>query len=403
MRNASILIFDSVATGHHGEFLENVIYGLPKAFSVNCIVLTHPDLKSRLKAAKADCESGVNLCYLDVVQLDRLSDAKSLFERGRLEINIVEEACINYGVHKVLIMHMNIHQFALSRMLNKPDISVRGILLDPYTPIRRAHTFKQKAFASVTALRKRFQFRLMFCNPQIDRVFLLNDARVAEELNRSYLKRLPFSSIADPIPAVVSRCEALAESQVNESQRYTFLLIGSMAPRKGCLMVLKAMQKMTVDELSQIRLRLVGKFKVEAADYRSEVLKAIQDLRSKCTELKIEVEDRYIDFSEMNAELLAANCVLVPYIGFYGSSGILGHACRAGKPVISCHEGLIGELVREQEFGLTVNPKDYAALCGCLRIALTGKLSFNLESARNYVKYADYKNFSNTLIADWNE
>ena len=403
MRNTSILIFDSVATGHHGEFLENVIYGLSKAFSVDCVILAHPDLKSRLKAAKADCESGVSLCYLDDLQLDRLSDVKSLFERGRIELNIVEEACINYGVHKVLIMHMNIHQYALSRMLNKPNISVRGILLDPYTPIRRAHTFKQKAFASVTALRKRFQFRLMFCNPQIDRVFLLNDARVAEELNRSYLKRLPFSSIADPIPAVVSRCEALAESKVNKSQLYTFLLIGSMAPRKGCLMVLKAMQQMTVDELSQIRLRLVGKFKAEAADYRSEVLKAIQGLRSKCPELKIEVEDRYIDFSEMYVELLATNCVLVPYVGFYGSSGILGHACRAGKPVISCNEGLIGELVCELELGVTVNPKDCEALCECLRIALTGKLSFNLESARNYVKYADYKNFSNTLIADWNE
>lgn len=400
---SAILFFDSASGGHHGEFLENVIYGLPKAFSVDCVVFTHPDLKSRLKAAKTDCDSGVSLRYLDVVQLDRLSDAKSPFERGRLELNIVEEACINYGIHKVLIMHMNIHQYALSMMSNKPDISVRGILLDPYTPIRRAHTFKQKAFASVTALRKRFQFRLMFCNPQIDRVFLLNDARVAEELNRSYFKRLPFSSIADPIPAVVSRCEALAESKVNESQRYTFLLIGSMAPRKGCLMVLKAMQQMTGDELSQIRLRLVGKFRVEEVDYRADVLSAIQDLQSKCPNVDIGVEDRYVDFSEMNAELMSADCILVPYIEFYGSSGVLGHACRAGKPVIACEEGLIGELVSKLEIGLTVNPKDLGALCRCLQIALDGKLPFNLETARNYVKDAGYKNFSKTLIADWNE
>jgi hypothetical protein len=60
-------------------------------------------------------------------------------------------------------------------------------------------------------------------------------------------------------------------------------------------------------------------------------------------------------------------------------------------------------LVRELELGLTVNPKDLEALCGCLRIALTGKLPFNLEAARKYVEDADYKNFSNTLIADWNE
>ena len=397
------LLFDAAPSGHHGEFLENMIYGISQACSADYSVLTHPELKHRLEAAKFDTGSEIRLSYLGTAQLDLLNRANSLFERGRLELKIVEDACAEFGVKQVLLMHMNVHQYALRTRLRKKGISVRGILLNPYTPLRRANTWKSKVFAGLTALRKRFQFRLMFCNPQIDRVFLLNDARVAEELNRSYLKRLPFSSIADPIPAVVSRCEALAESQVNESQRYTFLLIGSMAPRKGCLMVLKAMQQMTVDELSQIRLRLVGKFRTGAADYRSDVLKAIQDLRSKCPELKIEVEDRYIDFSEMNAEFLAANCVLVPYIGFYGSSGILGHACRAGKPVISCDEGLIGELVRELEFGLTVNPTDPDALCGCLRIALTGKLPFNLEAARNYVKDANYINFSNTLIADCNE
>jgi len=398
-----ILLFDAAPTGHHGEFLENMIYGISRAFSGDCRVLTHPDLRLRLEAAKFDTGSEIRLSYLGTAQLDLLNRANSLFERGRLELKIVEDACAEFGVKQVLLMHMNVHQYVLRTRLRKKGISVRGILLSPYTPMRRAYTWKAKVFAGLTALRKRFQFRLMFCNRQIDRVFLLNDACVADELNRSYLKRLPFSSITDPIPAVVSRCETLAGSKANKSQRYTFLLIGSMAPRKGCLMVLKAIQQMTVDELSQIRLRLVGKFRAEAADYRSDVLRVIQDLRSKRPELKIEVEDRYIDFSEMNAEFLAANCVLVPYIGFYGSSGILGHVCRAGKPVIACEEGLIGELVRDLEVGLTVNPRDPDALCERLRIALTGKLPFNLEAARNYVKDADYKNFSNTLIADWNE
>jgi glycosyltransferase involved in cell wall biosynthesis len=401
---SKILLFDAAPTGHHGEFLENMIYGISRTFSGDCRVLTHPDLRLRLEAAKVDSGSEIRLSYLGTAQLDSLNGANSLFERGRLELNIVEEACINHGVHKVLIMHMNIHQYALRTGLRIKGISVRGILLNPYTPLRRAHTWKQKALAGITSLRKRLQFRLMFCNPQIDRVFLLNDARVAEELNRSYLKRRPFSSTTDPIPAVSARMPTVTSLFENKGKkRHNFLLIGSMAPRKGCLMVLKAMQQMAVDELSQIRLRLVGKFGVEEVDYRSDVLSAIQDLHSKCPNVYIGVEDRHVDFSEMNAELLAADCVLVPYIGFYGSSGILGHACRAGKPVISCDEGLIGELVRELELGLTVNPKDLEALCGCLRIALTGKLPFNLEAARKYVKDADYKNFSNTLIADWNE
>jgi hypothetical protein len=142
---------------------------------------------------------------------------------------------------------------------------------------------------------------------------------------------------------------------------------------------------------------------VEATVYRSDVLSAIQELRLKCPAVNIEVEDRYIDFSEMNAELMVADCVLAPYLGFFGSSGILGHACRVEKPMITCEEGLLGELVRELEVGLTVNPRDSGALANCLRVALKGELPGNTVAAARYTKAADYRKFSETLIADWNE
>ena len=163
------------------------------------------------------------------------------------------------------------------------------------------------------------------------------------------------------------------------------------------------MQLLAVDELSQIRLRFVGKFRADAADYRAEVLSAIRELQSKCPAVDIEVEDRFVDFSEMNAELMAADCVLAPYLGFFGSSGALGHACRTEKPMIACEEGLLGELVRELEVGLTVNPKDSDALANCLRVALQGGLPFNADAAACYTKAADYRKFSETLIEDWNE
>ena len=398
-----ILLFDAAATGHHGEFLENMFYGIPQVFSGDCMVLTHPDLRSRLEAAKVDSGSEIRLNYLGTAQFEILNGAKSLFERGRLELEIVEEACAKFGVKQVLFMHMNVHQYALRTGFRKKGISIRGILLNPYTPLRRAYTLKQKIFAGITALRKRFQFRLMFSNPQIDRVFVLNDARVAEELNRSYPERRPFSPVVDPVPAMVSRCGVLFESALCKTPRYTFLLFGSMAPRKGCLNVLRAMHQMTVDELSRIRLRFFGKFRTEAIFYRSEVFNAIESLKSKCPAVDIEVEDRYIDFSEMNVELSSADCVLAPYIGFGGSSGVLGHACRSGKPMITCEEGLLGEMVREMEIGVTVNPKDADAFANCLRRALRGELPFNANAGARYTQDANYQKFSETLIADWDE
>ena len=206
----------------------------------------------------------------------------------------------------------------------------------------------------------------------------------------------------DPVPATASRCGALVESRVNTSARYTFLFLGSMAPRKGCLKVLRAMQQMTVDELSKMRLRIFGKFRAEATVYRSEVLSAIRELQSRCAEVDIKVEDRYIDFSEMNAELMAADCVLAPYLGFFGSSGVLGHACRSGKPLIACEEGLLGELVRSHSLGLTVNPRASSALVAALRTAMAGQIEFNLDAATNYANNATYMKFVETLLKDWN-
>ena len=64
-----ILLFDATATGHHGEFLENMIYGIPQFFSGDCWLLTHPDLRSRLEAAKVDSGSEIRLNYLVVIRL----------------------------------------------------------------------------------------------------------------------------------------------------------------------------------------------------------------------------------------------------------------------------------------------------------------------------------------------
>ena len=230
-----MLLFDAAPSGHHGEFLENMIYGISQAYSADCRVLTHPDLKLRLEAAKGDCGSEIRLDYLGTAQLDSLNGAKSLFERGRMELKIVEDACAEFGVKQIFLMHMNVHQYALRTGLRKQGISVRGILLNPYTPLRRAYTWKQKLFAGITALRKRFQFRLMFCNPQIDRVFVLNDARVAEELNRSYPRRRPFASVVDPVPAVVSRCGALVEPERMQVGAVYFSILGLDGTAEGML------------------------------------------------------------------------------------------------------------------------------------------------------------------------
>jgi glycosyltransferase involved in cell wall biosynthesis len=76
----------------------------------------------------------------------------------------------------------------------------------------------------------------------------------------------------------------------------------------------------------------------------------------------VEAKLRRIDDAEVAAELASARCVLLPYVGHYGSSGVLAEAAAAGTPVLSTGDGLLGHLVREYGLGLTVDPTDSPAL-----------------------------------------
>ncbi|MDP4644991.1 MAG: hypothetical protein NWS71_11180 [Opitutales bacterium] len=397
---SAILFFDAAPGGHHGEFLENVIYGIPESVASVAVILAHPDLESRLEAAKLECSSPISLDYLSGAQLDLLNATKSLFQRGRLELDIAESACAKWGAQRIFLMHMNIHQIALSYCFRQPGMSVRGVLLNPYTPMRRAHTLKQKFSAFITGVRKRMQLYVMLLNPRVDKVFVLNDARLAEDLNFGLFKRRPFASVVDPIPAIVSHSDTEVRDPDEQSERFTFLLFGSLDPRKGALETLRAIEHLSEDELAKIRIRIVGRLR-GVDDYRTSLMAAVASLRQRSPMVCVELEDRYVDIEEMQLEFTQADCILIPYVDFYGSSGVLGHACRFFKPVITCDTGLIGELARQLEIGHATNPCDPIGYSLVIRRMLTGDLVYNKASALCYQECANYKVFSEALVNAW--
>lgn len=397
---SAILFFDAAPGGHHGEFLENVVYGIPEDIASVAVILAHPDLESRLEAAKHKCSSPVSLDYLSGAQLDLLNATKDLFQRGRLELEIAEAGCAKWGAQRVFLMHMNIHQIALSYCFRQPGMSVRGLLLNPYTPIRRAFTLKQKFSALITGVRKRMQLYVMLLNPRVDKVFVLNDARLARDLNFGFVRRRPFTSVVDPIPANVSHSVATARKPVERLDRVTFLLFGSLDPRKGALETLRAMEQLSDAELSKVRLRFVGRLRI-ADGFRSRLMAAIESFRGRSSGACIELVDRYVGLDEMEQEFTQADCILIPYVDFYGSSGVLGHACRFLRPVIACQVGLIGELVRELKLGHTINACNPIAYSQVIRGVLQGDVRFDEIAAKGYKERANYKVFSETLVDTW--
>lgn len=70
------------------------------------------------------------------------------------------------------------------------------------------------------------------------------------------------------------------------------------------------------------------------------------------------VRDRYHDASEELDLFSASDIIWLGYIGHYTSSGVLALAGIAGKPVIACEAGLIGQRTEGLQMGITVDPEN---------------------------------------------
>lgn len=389
------LIYDAAGSGHHGEFLENMISGLPDT-GVNYVILAHPQLRERLEGAKLEYQSAVRLEYLVEEQLAALAAAKRLIVRGRLELDIVVKYCATHPIRKVIMMHMNVHQFGLGRRALPKGVTIRGLLLNPYTPLRRAFGLRAKAFAFVTGLRKRLQFAWMLQNRSIERVFLLNDPSTAEQLNQWFPRRAVFASIPDPLPALSGQVEMPA---VRGAARrpYCFLMAGSIAPRKGCLEVLAAFAILAESIDRPIRLQILGRFREEYRDYRNRVFERVKQLNAR-PGITVVVEDRFISDQELQEAFAEADCILAPYLDFYGSSGMIGYACRYQKPLLACRDGLIGEIVQKQRLGLVVNPRYVSSLSSAMACMVKGDFEYSKESASRYKHAAQVSAFVNSIL-----
>jgi glycosyltransferase involved in cell wall biosynthesis len=395
--SADVLLYDASATGHHGEFLENLICGLSTADSERSRILSHPDLKERLNACRQSVCSKIRLDFLTAEEVDYLQSAKGIVQIGSRQLEVLDRY-IDENVTRVVLMHMNLHQYALHTWRLPPDVEIAGILLNPYTPRSRAFGLRAQLFALLTGIRKRIQFTLLLRNQAISRIFLLNDEPMAKQLNRWYSRRPVFDSIPDPLP---SRSPFIESKLKDDHVRpFTFLLAGSLAPRKGCLETLEAIAHASKRLARPLRLRIMGRFRDEASAYRDRVMCALHRLQVELapSHMRVEIEDGFIDNKSLSRAFAESDCVLAPYLEFYGSSGMIGHACRYQKPLLACRDGLLGELVREKKLGLCVNPRNREEFAKAIIKIVNGDYEYDVSMAESYVSEARAQYFAKKLL-----
>ncbi|MGB5710943.1 MAG: glycosyltransferase, partial [Waterburya sp.] len=157
--------------------------------------------------------------------------------------------------------------------------------------------------------------------------------------------------------------EALRNSLGVEPNRQIYLLFGGLSGRKGICELLEATTLLTSDLSQKLCILLVGPMgeddnpqnKLKMDHYIAEI--------TRSQDVQIIVEDRFVPDREIQSYFKMADVILAPHQRHVGMSANLVRAAVAQKPLLSSDYGLMGEIARQYQLGLTVDstiPKEIA-------------------------------------------
>jgi glycosyltransferase involved in cell wall biosynthesis len=185
---------------------------------------------------------------------------------------------------------------------------------------------------------------------------LFVDEYLAADLQRAY-PGAPIHFLPDPCPEGYQSERTTARAALGLPEgRHICLFFGVGSRRKGLHVAVEAFLALN----SSASLLLVAGRQNPAPDVRGGLDQLVRQGRAL-------VMDRYVSSDEEKLCFQAADVVLLPYVGHFGTSGVLSRAMAAGKPVIVSDEQLLGQLTRHHDIGLLFPPGDAAALAGCIK------------------------------------
>jgi glycosyltransferase involved in cell wall biosynthesis len=144
----------------------------------------------------------------------------------------------------------------------------------------------------------------------------------------------------------------LPEALESDSGKVKLLVFGSMNARKNVLRIIQAVDLLGSKEY---QLFIVGK---AIEGYAQKIKEEVE----RNPEIDVILLNYFLPADEILSCFEMADIVLIPYVDFYGSSGILNTAIMYGKPVVCADVGLIPDIVNAYGIGVKVDPRDVKSI-----------------------------------------
>lgn len=332
------IIFESSIKGHVLEYLHNIYMYAIHSEDNFVFLLSHSfeESKSNLHWPKSENVSFHFITDTEAAKCNQPSVLKSALERSRCIRKYAKELKADNVFLIFLIRTMPFLPFYLPRKTKASGI-IYSIPLYK-SELSRGQNIKNKII-----------YRLFARKKSISNIFMLNDSRSAVHYNDKYGTD-KFRYLTDPIPEIdMSQVKDMREELGISVGNTVYLQFGSIDSRKNSLNILRALTLMTPEELKGKTFIFMGKL---YPNIKEEFNKLVSELSDK---VQIIVNEGFVSYEYLNSMCYTVDVILTIYNNVEMSSGSIGYAAYFDKTVIGPSAGLLGNLIKDNNLGITID------------------------------------------------
>lgn len=399
-----IMLFDVEVRGHHAGYIQHLLnYWCKQKYTNHLDIVVSPKFLQQhsdvVKIGSASNQQNINFVSITPEEEASLGDIGSFtgrFRRAFQEWHLILNYTRLLAPDQCLLMYLDTVLLRLALGVGLPC---------PFSCIYFRPVFHYSDFASYSpSWRERiwqqrdqlFLSRLL-SSPSLQTLFCLDPFAV------EYINELKGRSVAvhisDPVQIYSDlklEPEGLKRSLNIDHGRQVFLLFGALTERKGINQLLEAIELLPQHLCQRLCLLLVGPLDTQDNELTKTRITSI----AQAMLVQIICRHKFVTDQEIQPYFVIADVVLAPYQRHVGMSAILVRAAAAQKPVLSSSYGLMGEVTRRYELGLTVESRTPNEIASGLTIFLSQPSAnfYNPIKMKQLAKENSAERFAKTIF-----
>lgn len=347
MSKETIVIYDDAVSGHHMEYLHHLYMetlGDNERQWVFAVPTSFEEVKGKFDWPKEE--------HISIHTFDDIVEKPGIVGKVKHFVSIclgARRAVKRYNANAVFFnlieWYMPLLPFIMPR-----GVRITGILYQIYL-----FEWKQLSiWGKVYRLMRYLPYKLF---RSFTALFILNSAVSARVLNRRWGTSC-FHYLPDPFVITPADITSNAKEEVQHEEGVKVMLhFGAMHAVKGTLHILDSMAHIPASDYGRYHFVFAGRV---GSDIKESFYGKVEHYRKKG--VRITFYDEFCPYEQISHLVAVCDCILMPYYRTSQSSGQLGYAIAASKPVILPRQGMLEKLGREAGIGIYIEKVSAEAL-----------------------------------------